>query len=80
MVFAPTAPLASFIGDEAYNQAGLYGTFAKRHPEAEVIIPSRSTAVLTDIAETTPTQRDRHLQSIAEQGRRGWQKRFGAPR
>jgi hypothetical protein len=27
--------------------------------------------------ETTPTQRDRHLQSIAEHGRMGWQKRSG---
>ena len=29
------------------------------------------------MAENTPTQRDRHLQSIAEHGRMGWQKRSG---
>jgi hypothetical protein len=28
-------------------------------------------------AETAPTQRDRHLQSIAEHGHRGWQKASG---
>jgi hypothetical protein len=70
-------PLASFIGDGAYDQAGIYGTVAKRHPDADVIVPPRSTAVPSDIAESTPTQRDRHLQSIAEHGRMGWQKRSG---
>jgi hypothetical protein len=75
-----TAPLASFIGDGAYDQAGIYGTIAQRHPEADVIVPPRSTAVPSDDAETAPTQRDRHLQSIAEHGRIGWQKRSGYTR
>ena len=30
-----TAPLASFIGDGAYDQAGIYGTISKRDPDAE---------------------------------------------
>jgi hypothetical protein len=68
-------PLASFIGDGAYDQAGVYGTVAKRHPDADVIVSPRSTAVPSEMAESTPTQRDRHLQSIAEHGRTGWQKR-----
>jgi len=75
-----TAPLASFIGDGAYDQAGIYGTIAQRHPESDVIVPPRSTAVPSDTAESTPTQRDRHLQSIAEHGRIGWQKRSGYTR
>jgi hypothetical protein len=75
-----TGPLASIIGDGAYDQARIYGTVAERHPDADVIIPSRSTAVPADMAETTPTQRDRHLQSIAEHGRMGWQKRSGYTR
>jgi hypothetical protein len=75
-----TAPLASFIGDGAYDQAGIYGTIAQRHPEADVIVPPRSTAVPSDDAETAPTQRDRHLQNIAEHGRMGWQKRSGYTR
>src|SRR5215218_1942888 len=70
-----TAPLASLIGDGAYDQAGIYGTVAKHYPEADVIVPPRSTAVPSDMAESTPTQRDRHLKSIAEHGRMGWQKR-----
>jgi hypothetical protein len=75
-----TAPLASFIGDGAYDQAGVYDTVAKRHPDAEVIVPPRATAVLSEDVETSPTQRDQHLQSIAEHGRMGWQKRSGYTR
>jgi hypothetical protein len=70
-------PLASFIADGAYDQAGINGTIGKRHPGADVIVPPRSTAVPSDMAESTPTQRYRHLQSIAEHGRMGWQKRSG---
>jgi len=73
-------PLASFMGDGAYDQAGIYGTIATSHPEAEVIVPPRSTAVPSDMAESIPTQRDRHLRSIAEHGRVGWQKRSGYTR
>jgi DDE family transposase len=73
-------PLNSLTGDGAYDQAGIYGTVAKLHPDADVIIPPRSTAVLSDIAENTPTQRDRYLQNIDEHGRMGWQKRSGYTR
>jgi hypothetical protein len=45
-----------------------------------VIVPPRSTAVLTMAAASTPTQCDRHHQSIAEHGRMGWQKRSGHTR
>ena len=31
----------------------------------------------SETAETAPTQRDRHLQLIAERGRMGWQKASG---
>jgi hypothetical protein len=75
-----TGSLASFIGDGAYDQAGIYGTIGERHPDADVIVPPRSTAVLTETAESAPTQRDRHLQSIAEHGRMGWQKMSGYTR
>jgi hypothetical protein len=75
-----TAPLASFIGDAAYDQTSIYNTVAEHHPDADVIIPPRSTAVPSDMAEGTPSQRDQHLQSIAEQGRMSWQKRSGYTR
>src|SRR5215203_2101203 len=73
-------PLASFIGDGAYDQAGIYSTVAKRDPDAEVIVPPRAIAVPSEMAESAPDQRDRHLQSIAEHGRMGWQKQSGYTR
>ena len=70
-------PIASFTGDGAYDQEGVYAGVAARHPEAAVIVPPRSSAVPSDTAETAPTQRDQHLQAIAETGRMGWQKASG---
>jgi hypothetical protein len=67
-------PVASFTGDEAYDQDGVYRSVAERHPDARVIVPPRSSAVPSKTAETVPTQRDQHLQLIAERGRMGWQK------
>ena len=69
--------VASFVADGAYDQNSTYDDVAQRHPDAVVIVPPRSTAVPNDTAETAPTQRDRHLQCIAEHGRMGWQKRSG---
>jgi hypothetical protein len=40
-------------------------------------VPPRSSAVPSGTAETAPTQRDEHLQLIAERGRMGWQKASG---
>jgi hypothetical protein len=48
-----------------------------RDPDADVVVPPRATAVLSEMTETEPTQRDRHLQCIAERGRLGWQKASG---
>src|SRR5215204_1000264 len=70
-------PIASFTGDGAYDQEGVYASVAERYPEATIIVPPRSTAVPSKTAETAPTQRDRHLQLIAERGRRAWQRASG---
>jgi hypothetical protein len=72
-----TAPVVSFTADGAYDQEGVAAAVAARHPKAAVIVPPRSTAVPSDTAETAPTQRDQHLQAIAEMGRMGWQKASG---
>ena len=70
-------PVASFTGDGAYDQDGVYGAVAARHPEAVVVVPPRSHAAPSGTAETTPPQRDRHLRLLAERGRMGWQKASG---
>jgi hypothetical protein len=71
------APVASFTGDGAYDREDVYGAVVERHPEAAVIVPLRKDAVPSGAAATAPTQRDRHLQLIAERGRLGWQKASG---
>ena len=70
-------PVASLTADGAYDQAGAYIEVAARHPDAAVVNPPRVNAVPSDMAETTPTQRDRHLDNIARHGRMGWQTRSG---
>jgi hypothetical protein len=72
-----TTPVASFTADGAYDQEGVAAAVAERHPEALVIVPPRSTAVPSETAATAPTQRDHHLQFIAEHGRAAWQKASG---
>jgi hypothetical protein len=69
--------VASFTGDGAYDRDNVYAGVAVRHPEAAVVVPPRRDAVPSRTAETAPTQRDRHLQLIAERGRTGWQKLSG---
>src|SRR3954471_3763348 len=73
-------PVVSFTGDGAYDRTDVYGAVAERHPDARVIVPPRSTAVPSEAAETAPTERDRHLQLIAEHGRMGWQTASGYTR
>ena len=70
-------PVASFTADGAYDQESVYADVAERHPDADVVVPPRSTAVPSATAETAPTRRDRHLHLIAEKGRMGWQEASG---
>ena len=71
------APVASFTGDGAYDQDGVYASVTEHHPDASVIVPPRAGAVASASAETAPTQRDRHLRMITERGRMAWQKASG---
>jgi hypothetical protein len=61
----------------ACDQEGVYAAVAERHPGAAVSVPPRTTAVPSGAAEAAPTQRDRHLQCIAENGRMAWQQASG---
>ncbi len=70
-------PVASVTADGAFDRDDVYAEVAARHPEAAVVVPPRSGAVPSDAAETAPTQRDRHIEAIAEHGRMGWQKASG---
>jgi hypothetical protein len=66
------ARIARVTADGAYDGDPTYQTIAARGTDIEVVIPPRSTAVLSD-APGPPTQRDRHLEMITEHGRLAWQ-------
>jgi hypothetical protein len=70
-------PLAAVVADGAYDQDRVYDDVAEHSAKAAVVVPPRATAVLSPSAETDPTQRDRHIQVIAEHGRMGWQRTSG---
>jgi hypothetical protein len=67
-------PVGSMTADGAYDGDAIYDEVLQRHPAARVIIPPRSTAILS---EAGTTQRDDHLRSIEQHGRLGWQRRSG---
>jgi hypothetical protein len=64
-----TGPIDGVMADGAYDGEPTYQTVAGRDPVATVVISPQSTAVSGSAAE--PTQRDRHIQSLAENGRLG---------
>jgi transposase len=67
-------PVGSMTADGAYDGDTVYDEVLLRYPAASVIIPPRSTAILS---EAGTTQRDDHLRSIEQHGRLGWQRRSG---
>jgi hypothetical protein len=69
-------PIVQVTADGAYDGAPTYQTIAQHGDSIEVVIPPRATAVLSSELDT-PTQRDRHLAMIAEQGRLAWQASTG---
>ena len=65
--------IARVTADGAYDGAPTYDTIAAHGDDIEIVIPPRSTAVLS--GEQGPLeQRDRHLEMITERGRLAWQK------
>jgi hypothetical protein len=65
--------IARVTADGAYDGAPTYDTIAAHGDDIEIVIPPRSTAVLS--GEQGPLeQRDRHLEMITEKGRLAWQK------
>jgi hypothetical protein len=63
--------VASVIADGAYDGETVYHAVTHRHPEADIIIPPRATAVP---GRSGATQRHQHIATIEKHGRIGWQK------
>lgn len=65
-----TTHFDTFMGDgEPVSQAVL-----NKQPHVQVVVPPHKNAVCSDAGDT---QRDRHIQTIAEQGRIAWQRKTG---
>ena len=67
-------PVASVIADGAYDGETVYDAVTDRHPEADIVIPPRATAVPST---SGATQRNQHIAAIEKHGRIGWQRRSG---
>jgi len=65
-------PIDTVMADGAYDGEPTYQTVARHDSTTTVVIPPRSTAVPG--ATTEPTQRDGHIQCLADKGRLGWQR------
>jgi hypothetical protein len=68
--------MVQVTADGAYDGAPTYQTIAQHGDGIEVVIPPRATAVPSGELDT-PTQRDRPLAMIAEQGQLAWQASTG---
>lgn len=70
------APIARVTADGAYDGAPTYHAIAAHGDGITVVIPPRATAVRgCEIG--PPSQRDRHIETIAARGRLGWQTATG---
>jgi hypothetical protein len=71
--------IASFIADGAYDGEPIYQAVARKQhdPPPDVVMPPRASAVLSTSAVDPQSQRDRHIQLIAEKGCMGWQRATG---
>lgn len=66
-------PASPFTGDGGYHQGRVYDNVAHRHPDVAVVVPPHASAMPSDTPKTAPTQRDGHVQYIAEHGCMAWQ-------
>jgi hypothetical protein len=66
-----------FVGDRTYDQEGVYEAVNLHSPEAEVVVPPRKDAVLSNKYVSVPSQRDLHIEEIQSKGRSEWKRQSG---
>ena len=69
-----TTPFATFMGDGAYDGEPVSQAILAKQPDAQVVVPPQKTAV---VSATGKTQRDQHIETIAQKGRIAWQRITG---
>jgi hypothetical protein len=65
------------LATAAMTESACTPALDERHPAAVIVVPPRADAVLSATVDTNPTQRDRHIQAIADKGRMAWQRDSG---
>jgi hypothetical protein len=65
--------IGRFTADGAYDGKPTYRTVLKHGDTANIVIPPRSTAVESNGDIWPPDQRDKHIATIAKDGRLAWQ-------
>jgi IS5 family transposase len=72
----PEDTIASRLADGAYDGDPVYQAAAARQPEQPptVVIPPRSSGMLSTADPDRQSPRDRHIQLMAEHGRKAWQR------
>ena len=71
--------ISSLVADGAYDGEPTYAAARTRQPDLppDVVIPPRASAVPSMADPAQQTDRDRHIQLMAERGRMEWQRRTG---
>ena len=69
-----TTPFETFMADGAYDGEPVSQAVLDTQPDAQVVIPPHKTAVCSERGDS---QRDRHIQTIAQEGRIAWQRKTG---
>jgi hypothetical protein len=66
-----------FVGDRIYGQEMVYEAVDHHSPGAEVIVPPRKDAVLSNNSISIPSQRNRHIADIQSIGWPEWKRQSG---
>jgi hypothetical protein len=69
-----TTAFDTFMGDGAYDIESLSQAVLNKQPNAQVVVPSHKNKNAV-CSEAGDTQRDQHIQTIAQQGRIAWQQK-----
>ena len=66
-----------FVGDGIYDQESVYEAVAHHSPGAEVVVPPKIDAVLTNNSISASSHRDNHIVEIRSKGRSEWKRQSG---
>ena len=63
-----------FVGDRIYDQEAVYEAVDHHSPGAEVVVPPKKDAVLSNNSISVPSHQDRHIAEIRSKGRSEWKR------